>query len=219
MTSYDIGYKGTLWDNRMQLSVNAFIYDYKDLQAIYNIGPITIVDNIGQMDGEGVEAELNTLLGDNFNIRLGMSWFDSEAKNVQAFCAEGELVTGDPNTCEGNSIPWAPEWTAFAVLNAHFPVGQGEIYGRVAWTWEEDTRVGWPDKNVIYQKLEAINQTDLAVGYRADKWDVGLYVENVFDNLWYDAAYETGDPDSPYVEHAFGPSRPRTVGMRFGYKL
>ena len=217
VTSFDLGYKGTLLDNRMQLSLNAFVYDYEDLQAIYSIGPITVVDNIGQVDGKGVEAELNTALSDNFTIRLGGSWFDSEANDVQAFCGEGELITGDPDTCEGNSVPWAPEWTAFAVLNANFPIRNGEVFGIVAWTWEEDTRVGWPDESVIYQKLDAINQTDISVGYRAASWQVSLYVENVFDKNWYDAAYETGDPDSPYVEHTFGPARPRTAGMRFGY--
>jgi hypothetical protein len=30
---------------------------------------------------------------------------------------------GNPDVCEGNSIPWAPEWTAFAILNASFQYG------------------------------------------------------------------------------------------------
>jgi iron complex outermembrane receptor protein len=219
VTSFDIGYKGTIAGGRSQIAVNAFFYDYEDMQAIFGVTPV-IVDNIGQIDGMGVEIDTNTALTDNITLRLGMSWFDSEANNVQAFCGEGELITGDPDTCEGNSIPWAPEWTAFAILNANFPTGNGaEIFANVAWTWEDDTRVGWPAPSVIFQNLEGINQTDIVVGYRADKWQVSAYVENVFDELWYDAAYETGDPDSPYVEHTFGPARPRTIGMRFGYEL
>lgn len=217
VTSYDLGYKGTLIGGRAQISVNAFFYDYEDLQAIFGTTPV-IVDNIGQVDGWGLEIDTNTALTDNFTLRLGLSWFDSEANNVQAFCGTGELITGNPDACEGNSIPWAPEWAAFAILNLNFPTGNGEIFGNVAWTWEEDTRVGWPDKSIIFQNLQGINQTDIVIGYRTEQWQISAYVENVFDELWYDAAYEDDDPASPYVENVFGPSRPRTVGIRFGYK-
>jgi iron complex outermembrane recepter protein len=216
VTSYDLGYKGTLMDGRMQLSVNAFFYDYKDLQAIYYEGPRVIVDNIGQMDGTGVEVDLYTALSDNFTLRLGGSWFDSEAVNIQPFCGEGERVTGDPDVCEGNSIPWAPEYTAFAVLNASFPAGNGEIFSNLGWTWEDDRRGDWPDPSVIFQNVPGINQTDFLIGYRTDTWRVSAYVENLFDSTWSDANYEDSDPADPYVQHLFGPARPRTMGVRFG---
>jgi iron complex outermembrane receptor protein len=230
--SYEIGYKGTLMNGRAQISANAFIYDYEDMQAIFEIGPRVIVDNIGQVDGTGVEVDVSMVLTDNFQLRVGGSWFDSEATNVQAFCSNGELLTGDPDTCEGNSIPWAPEFTALAVLNASFPTGNGEIFGNLAWTWEDDYRGDWPDPNVIYQRIPAINQTDIVVGYRQDNWHVSAYVENVFDALWYDGNYANEDPrntsrdvdgvqddTTPYTEHVFGPSRPRTAGVRFGYSF
>ncbi len=220
VTSYEIGYKGTIMDGRTQLAVTAFLYDYEDLQAIFGVGPRTIVDNVGQVDGKGVEVELHTALSENFNLRLGGSWFDSEATNVQAFCANGEVVTGDINVCEGNSIPWAPEWTAFAVLNTSFPVGNGEVFGNLAWSWEDDYRGDWPDPSVIFQKIESLNQTDINVGYRTDSWHIGAYVENIFDEVWYDGNYaDDVDPVIIFSQHTFGPSRPRTAGVRFGYSF
>jgi len=230
--SYEVGYKGTLMDGRTQISVNAFIYDYEDLQAIFTVGPRVVVDNVGQVDGTGVEVDVSMALTDNLRLRVGGSWFDSEATNIQVFCGNGELLTGDANVCEGNSIPWAPEWTALAVLNASFPAGNGEIFGHLAWTWEDDYRGDWPDPSIIFQRIAAINQTDIVVGYRQDNWRVSAYVENVFDQLWYDGNYENDDPVNrdadgdgipdgvnPYTEHAFGPSRPRTAGVRFSYSF
>ncbi len=232
--SYEVGYKGTVMDGRMQIAANAFFYDYEDMQAIFNEGPRVIVDNIGQVDGTGVELDVNAALSDNVNLHVGLSWLDTEATNVQAFCGNGEILTsipgdpgmsgnppipGDPDACEGASIPWAPEWTAFAVLNLTVPTGNGEFFGRLAWSWEEDYRGDWPEENIIFQKIAALDQTDILVGYRQDNWRVSAYVENVFDNIWYDGNYENDDPDPIiiYVEHAFGPSRPRTAGMRFAY--
>ncbi len=86
VTSYEVGYKGTVMDGRTQISLNAFVYDYRDMQAIFGVGPRVIVDNVGQVDGRGVEFEVNTALTDNIGFRVGGSWFDSEAMNVQAFC-------------------------------------------------------------------------------------------------------------------------------------
>ena len=218
--SYEVGYKGTINDGRTQVAATAFFYDYEDLQAIFGEGPRTIVDNVGQVDGRGFELEVNTVLSDNASLRLGMSWFDSEAHNVQAFCGAGEILTGSADACEGNSIPWAPEWTAFAVLNGSFAAGSGEVFGNVAWTWEEDYRGDWPDPSVIFQKIEALNQTDISIGYRQDNWRVNAYVENVFDNVWYDGNYSDDvDPVVIFSQHTFGPSRPRTMGVRFGYRF
>ncbi|MCH8134939.1 MAG: TonB-dependent receptor [Proteobacteria bacterium] len=218
--SYEVGYKGTVMDGRTQFAATAFFYDYEDLQAIFGEGPRTIVDNVGQIDGRGFELEVNTALSDNASLKLGMSWFDSEAHNVQAFCGAGEILTGSADACEGNSIPWAPEWTAFAVLNASFEAGSGEVYGNVAWTWEDDYRGDWPDPSVIFQKIDALDQTDISIGYRQDSWRVNAYVENVFNNVWYDGNYSDDvDPVVIFSQHTFGPSRPRTAGVRFSYRF
>lgn len=232
VTSYEVGYKGTIMNGRTQLGVNAFFYDYEDLQAIFGEGPRTIVDNVGQVDGTGVEVDVNTVLTENFGFRLGLSWFDSEATEVQAFCANGAVLTrdditddddpGDPNVCEGNSIPWAPEWTAFAILNANFPAANGgEFFGNISWSWEDDYRGDWPDESLIYQRIRALNQTDIVVGYRNESWSLSAYVENVFDGVWYDGNYANDDPDPViiFTEHTFGPSRPQTAGLRFGYEF
>jgi outer membrane receptor protein involved in Fe transport len=66
-----------------------------------------------------------------------------------------------------------------------------------------------------------LNQTDLLVGYREDNWKISGYVENLFDNVWYDGNYANVDPDPAniFVEHTFGPSRPRTAGVRFSYEF
>jgi len=220
VTSYEVGYKGRIMEGRTQVGVNAFFYDYEDLQAIFNIGPRVVVDNVGQVDGRGVEVDVNSAVTDNINFHVGASWFDSEATNVQAFCSNGEILTGSADACEGNSIPWAPEWTAFAVLDVNIPFDNGnELFGKLSWTWEDDYRGDWPDKDVIYQRIRALNQTDISFGYRTENWSVRAYVENFFNGVWYDGNYSNDDPDPIiiYAEHTFGPSRPRTFGVRFGY--
>ena len=220
VTSFEIGYKGTVFGGRTQIAANAFYYDYKDMQAIFGEGLRVVVDNVGQVDGTGVEVEVNTAFTDNISLQLGASWLDTEATNVQAFCVNGEVLTGDINACEGQSIPWAPEYTAFAVLRTNFAAGSGEVFGNIVWSWEDDFRGDWPDPSVIFQRIQALNQTDIVVGYRQDNWRISGYVENVFDGVWYDGNY--ADAQEAFIifsQHVFGPSRPRTAGVRFGYEF
>jgi iron complex outermembrane receptor protein len=223
VTSYEIGYKGTLMDGRTQVSLTGFYYQYEDLQAIFSEGPRQVVDNVGKIDGWGTEAEIYTALTDNVTLRVGGSWFDSEANGVQAFCGAGEVLDAvrGVDACEGNSIPWAPEFTAFAVLNASFPLDNGaEVFGLLAWSWEDDYRGDWPDESLIFQEIQALDQTDIQVGYRTDNWSILGYVENVFDNIWYDGAYADDPTESNiYPQHTFGPSRPRTAGIRASYSF
>ena len=50
-------------------------------------------------------------------------------------------------------------------------------------------------------------------------WALALYVENLFDDEYYDSGNGMTSASSPYVQSDIGPSRPRTVGLRFTYGL
>ena len=71
---------------------------------------------------------------------------------------------------------------------------------------------------MIFQRIKALNQTDIIVGYRQSSWQLSAYVENVFDDVWYDGNYADDPSESTlFVQHTFGPSRPRTAGVRVSY--
>ncbi len=227
VTSYEIGYKGRLLDGRMQLSATAFLYEYEDLQSFFTEanpnGPgfITTAGNVGILDGWGTEVEVFAALTDNITLRVGGSWFDSEGEEVQAFCGAAPDVGGTIDSCEGESIPLTPEFTAFAVLNGSYPVGSkgGEVFGNLAWSWEDDTRGDWIPTNLSEQRINFLNQTDLVLGYRQDSWVVSGYVENLFDETWEDGTFGEGFDGSPYPQYVFGPARPRTMGVRASYSF
>ncbi len=227
--SYEIGYKARLFEGRSQLSLTSFYYQYEDLQA-RRPDPLapqrSITDNAGEIDGWGAEAEFSIALTDYLSARFGGAWFDSEAREIQPFCDVGETLTGSADACEGNSIPWAPEFTAFAVIDGAMPLAGGEAFGVFSWTWEEKIRGDWPGEAIVYQEIPMVNQADLQLGYRKNNWSVLAYVENIMDQNWFDGAYADGDvipASSPdygaflYPQHTFGPARPRTAGMRFSY--
>jgi len=105
------------------------------------------------------------------------------------------------------------------VLNAAFPLGSGDLFGNIAWSWEDDMRGDWIPPSLSEQTITTIDQTDIVVGYQTDSWMLSGYVENVFDNNWSDGTFGEGFDGSPYSQFVFGPSRPRTAGVRASYRF
>ena len=220
--SFDLGYKGTVMQGRTQIAVNVFHYVFKDLQSICTATtPVYEACNVGELTGYGVEATLNTILTENWRAMVGMSYFDSEGKELQEFCYEGVRVFNDIDACEGQSIPAIPEWKWFASLNMDYPVGNGSLFGDLNWTWEGERRSGWlplvpetttfPESNYMVPGFSIVN---LTVGYNsAGSWSAAIYADNLFDEEYFSGGWNGGVADM-YPGAAWGPGRPLTMGVR-----
>ena len=123
-TSYELGYKETLFQGRTQIAVNTFYYRYSDLQVSYEQGSLFIVDNIGDAEGWGMESALTQALGNYLDLNAAVAWFDSKVNNLQSACGGTEL-------CEGASFFWAPEWSGHLLLAGQYPYRKGELVGNL----------------------------------------------------------------------------------------
>lgn len=209
VVSYEAGFKGTFNGGSTQFTANGFIYDYEDLQSLYTEGPVQVVGNVGKVKGYGVESTLNHAINENWTVGLGASWFDSDATGVQPLC-------DDSDACEGGTLPWAPEWTGYVLVNSSYPVSTGgAIIGNFRWSVESDRRSDWLSLADGSINIDGYDEAQLMIGYQsAGSWRLTAFVHNVFDNQYFDGAADGGDPTDPYVNYDFGPSRPRTFGMR-----
>ncbi len=203
--SYEVGYKGSLFDNRANLNVLAFYYDYEDLQVNFFDGGAR-VGNTDKAEGKGVEASITAALGENFDLYASAGWLDTEAFGL-------DFVCDTPGACEGSSLFWAPELSGSVALTGTFPRGRGEYFGSVEVFWEGDRGRGYD--NIAESENPAYQDWSARFGYRFDNnWSVTGYVENLTDELYYD-----GSANNSAIAPAFffGPSRPRTYGLRIGY--
>jgi len=203
VTSWEIGTKGRFLDGRAQVELVAYYYTYEDLQTVVpGGGGGIIVDNIGEVDGWGLESSLNFILSDHWDLFLTGAWADTEARKVQAAC-------GGTNDCEGNSLPQLPEFSYSGVLQGRLPAGAGEWLGRLELYGQSKTGGGLEDDPA--GRLGSWYDATLRFGYRANAgWQVLGYVENVTDQEYWDAASPLG---GILPAHYFGPSRPRTFGV------
>lgn len=208
--SFEIGYKDTLFDERANVSLTAFYYEYQDLQVVVSTeSGASIVRNVGEAEAFGLEGSVTAVLNENFDLYFAASWLDSEANDLQSICG-----LDDVNGCEGSEIFWAPEYTGAMVLSANFPLKDGAITGSFEIFWESERGGGW--EGLSETEIDSSHEASLRIGYESnDNWTLSLYVENLTDEFTWDGQNNQGGilPD-----HFFGPRRPRTVGITFGYE-
>ncbi|MCB1848103.1 MAG: TonB-dependent receptor [Halieaceae bacterium] len=203
-TSYELGYKGTLLDGGTQVTANVFYYQYKDLQATYYDGALFYADNVGKVDGWGFEGSLVQALGNYFSLNVGLAYFDSEANELEKLC--------DGTTeCEGQAIPWAPEYSGHIVLTGDYPIAEGELFGLAGYHFQTKQYGGFEPNSY---KIDGWGELNMSIGYRIDNWSVSAYVENATDEYYFDGG---GNGDAVFPQYAFGPNQPRTYGMKLSY--
>jgi len=205
--SYEIGSKGRFLDGRAQTELSAYYYTYQDLQTVVpGQGGGIVVDNIGEVDGWGLEGALNVILSDHWDLYLSGAWADTEANDVQAAC-------GGTDLCEGNGLPELPEFSYSAVVQGRLPAGAGDWVGRLEMFGQTETGGGL--EGDPSGELDGWTEMALRAGYRATGgWEVLAYVENLTDEEYWDAAVPAG---GILPAHYFGPSRPRTVGVSMSW--
>jgi iron complex outermembrane receptor protein len=214
--NYEIGWKGLVADGTVAVDLTAFMYDYKDLQVnYYDRG--AKVDNVGQVDGEGLEGSVQWLVNENWNFVLAAGWLKTEAHELQKVCdgAAGPdgMPDGDPNGCEGARLYWAPEFMGSMVLTADYPFANGRVVANLEGFWESERTGSYSD--LPWQTLGTFKEINLRVRYASDNnWSVMGYVENLADELNY-AGIQANSGITP--DWLVGPNRGRTAGIRFGY--
>ncbi|MFU8816901.1 MAG: TonB-dependent receptor, partial [Pseudomonadales bacterium] len=207
VVSYEIGTKGKFAGGRAMVELTGYYYSYEDLQVtVGGQGGGILVENVGEVDGWGVETALNVILNEYVDLFLSAAWADTEANDVAAAC-------GDTLLCEGNSLPELPKYSYSAVLQGQLPGAAGAWIGRAEMFGQTKTGGGLIGDPA--GKQSGYTEIALRAGYRAHAgWEVLAYVENVTNELYYDLAV----PDSGILPaHYVGPSRPRTIGVKLSW--
>ncbi len=212
--SFEVGAKTRLLDNTLQLNASLFYYTYKDLQMVYFDTGSSLVANVGKAEGKGLEADLRWVPNRHWDFFLGLSVLDTEitdATDIEAIGACG--------ACAGNDLPFAPRLSTSAILTYRQPAFSGEMFFTTENIYR-DKMYGGPD-NIPDAAVDSWTEFNFRLGYRSDSnWWATLWVENMFDEQYFERGWENADADNQYGYGLFNelvwPSRPRTIGVSFG---
>jgi iron complex outermembrane receptor protein len=207
ITSYEIGYKADLANNRLRLNAAVFYYTIDDMQfsIIGGTGNAQQVINAEEGEATGAELDLEWLATDNLMFTLGVAFNDTEIKDPNLSttpCAWNNPNPGTPSGAgvgctptqpvdpsdptkrliNGMPFPRVPDWSANFSVRWGTPVGNdGEIFVFTDWIFQGETVMP------LYESIEFNTDSQfeggLKIGYRntADNWELALFGRNITD--------------------------------------
>lgn len=197
--SYELGWKASLLDNRLNISVAAFLGQYNDVQIPGSVGLDTngdgindsfigITSNAASADVNGFEFEGRALVGKDFagpGSRLNFNW------------SLGYLDAGFDTFIDafGNDVADSrvfqntPDITAHVGLNLGLPVAEGmlDFFGSVSMR-SDASQFEVPNPFLDQDGFELV---DASIVYTDDegRFSIGAHAKNLFDKEYIVAGY------------------------------
>ncbi len=186
LTAYEMGIKSRLMDNRMTVNLAGFYSKYNDLQLFSNtVNPdngslLLTVDNAGDVDIWGFEAEIVARPAAGFDLNVGIGYLDNEYKTLAA-------STGYPIT---NKLPSAPKWTLNAGAQYAFDLGagMGQVTLRGDVNYRGETFNDPQNTAAIAQAGYTLLNTRLTWDSADENWQVSAFVLNLTDKEYFSSA-------------------------------
>jgi iron complex outermembrane receptor protein len=219
---YELGFKSSLFDRRLQLNANLFWTDVEDYQATQlELSPQTqvftqILTNIGKVRSRGVEAEITAVPVQGLTIALAASYNDAKYLEYRnAPCAAEALAAGQA-VCDltGQQVVAAPKWIVNPSVSYRQPIGALEAFAQGDYAWRSSF-YGAPD-NSEYSKVDPYGVLNTQLGIEGTlsqyDWQLSLWARNLLDKRYVIGGI-TGA--SQYQTYGLYPGEPRAYGASF----
>jgi iron complex outermembrane receptor protein len=197
--SYEIGYKGSLFDRRLTVALAAFRADYSDVQipgsAACTINGLPsfcgVVTNAGKARFQGFEAEFNARVAEDLArpgdvVRLSGSLGYIDAKYKEYITNIGGVPT---DVAAFREVQNTPKWTASGTLGYSTPVGSGDLNFNTTVSYRSKTYQFEIPNPFIDQKGYALWDGNLVYTAEGSRWSIGLHAKNILDKQYKTSGY------------------------------
>ncbi|MGP1667533.1 MAG: TonB-dependent receptor, partial [Rhodanobacter sp.] len=217
LINYELGMKGRWLNGRMVANLALYYIDWKDIQVQANrvSDQVQFATNIGGAYSRGLEFELVSVPAMGWTIALNGAFNQS---SVNRLTPAEAAISG---AVKGASLS-GPKFSGSLVADYNFDVfGNAQADASLAVVHVGSFPSSFPNvpgqPGVVSPTFDYTDSYTVVNGSFAVAFDsttVGLYVENLFD----DRSVNYVHPEA-FLDGRYGLVRPRTVGVRVGYKF
>ena len=198
--SYEIGYKATLFDRRLNFAFAAFRADYSDVQIPGSSGCVVngvptfcgVVTNAGKARFQGVEVETSAKLardfaasGDALTLSGSLGYIDAK---YQRYITQIPGV-GPTDVAPFRQVQNTPKWTASGTLSYDTPIGSGRLNANTTVSYRSKTFQFEIPNPFIDQKAYALWDASLVYHSPDDQWSIGVHGKNILDKEYKTSGY------------------------------
>jgi len=200
-TSYEIGLKSLLVNNRLEINLAAYSIDWKDMQLTSTRAftvdgqslTTSILENIGESSIRGLEADLSYRLTDFWTTRIAHALTDSSIDRFLQTVDAGALA---PSSFREAALIFGYRSSGDVIISGvELPqtsrqqwVFSNELEGAVNGNWAWFLRADYQFNSKRYAQVYNLAHTgdreivNLRGGFRSGNIDVELWVDNAFDD-------------------------------------
>ena len=243
LVSYEVGYKGDLFDDRVRLLVAGFVYDFSNYQQVIRLRELepvprnfTVIDNLPDTTMQGVEIEATVNVSENMRLSgfyayqtssLGPVMIPDRLDPNQQFDRVDYVspTTGQPAVAyleqpvdlEGNDLPNMPnhKWSVTAdYVRPLANRGQLLLSSSLSFTGERFNRI----HNIPNDVLDSFTRWDASATWipASGNRSLTFFVENITDEIGIMELESNGWSDGYYQDATL--TDPRFMGLVFRWQ-
>jgi iron complex outermembrane receptor protein len=215
LDAYEAGAKLDLLDRRLRIDTAAFLYNYKNIQAVRYPNGLEVIFNGAAARLYGVDLDLNAKLAKNLTLNAGVEWlharFTSFPNADYSTPAPGGGTNFDTFDATGQHLAMAPDATANVSLNYEIPTPSGDYDASASYSYNS----GWyvdPD-NRLHQAAYGLYNARFSWTAPSTLWKVAVWGKNLGNRQYTTALASQANGD--YAVYA----PPRTFGITVDWKF
>jgi iron complex outermembrane receptor protein len=212
VTSYETGYKASLFDRRLRFALAGFIAKYKDVQVPGSVGAVInglptfvgVTTNAGKASFKGIEAEATAALyrsadrSSHLDLSGTLGFLDAQydefITNVSgAYDENGNPASGTRarpvDVANFRKIQNTPKWTTSATLEYTTPSGPGDLLLSTTLSYRTKTYQFETPSPFLDQKAYAL--LDASIVWKSHGGvTIGLHGKNLADKQYKTSGYQ-----------------------------
>ncbi len=197
--SFEIGYKASILDHRLNFAIAAFRADYTDVQIPGSSGCVVggiatfcgVVTNAGKARFQGLELEANAKLARDFamagdTLTFGYSLGYIDAKFLKYIT---NIASTPTDVSAFRNVQNTPKWTLSGSLAYDAPVGSGRINLNTTVSWRSKTFQFELPNPFIDQNGYGLWDASLVYRSDGDHWSIGIHGKNLLNQRYKTSGY------------------------------
>jgi len=236
--NYEVGTKSTLSGGRGTFNVSAYYMDIKNLQATVTAGSCSsrVIFNVPKARSTGLELEWTAAPSDSFDFAISANYGKSELRSTLTSTDAAGNVQVVAGIESGNRLPTVPEFQGSATATYQWALREsrlGYLTGTYQYVGSRFTQIGdqAPGFGIVNlnsfgantiggpltqgtftfdPELPAYDVANLRVGLLNGRWDIAVFVNNLFDER---ALLSLDQERGTRARVGFLVNQPRTFGV------